>query len=394
MSRRIARTWSPMRDSTSSKLSACVKGGIAISKESAKNGPNFTSSLQFAKLIHRKGLKLLLLVMKVCMTYSKPWKDRLDQLKVLEDRGLEIGDRTKAAACLERIGYYRLSGYWYAFRERSGPCCIYKHGEKLPKVAKSIVLDAFKKGASFQNAVDLYVFDKQLRMIAMDALERIEVAMRADISHTLGKSDTFAYLKPELFHPKFTQELHGKTGTSLHHDWLSKHAALINRSKEEFVTHNRSKYGLPLAIWVACEVWDFGTMSKLFDGMREEDQDQIAKKYGIKNGRIFATWLRSLNYLRNVCAHHCRLWNRNIVEQPKLPPSSEVPWAEQFRDYVHGQARCYLLLVMAAHLLSVINPSSTWRHRLSQHLGTFPDLAHLGLNLIGMGAINGWNAFE
>lgn len=328
------------------------------------------------------------------MTYSKPWKSGLEQLELLESRGLEIGNRTKAAACLERMGYYRLSGYWYAFRERSGPCCVYTFGKNSPKVLKGIALDTFKAGATFQNAVDLYVFDKQLRLLTMDALERIEIAMRVDISHTLGESDTFAYLKPELFHPKFTQELDGKTGLSLHHDWISKHASLINRSKEEFVAHNKSKYGLPLAIWVACEVWDFGTMSKLFDGMQEKDQDRIAEKYGIKNGRVFATWLRSLNYLRNVCAHHCRLWNRNIVEQPKLPPAAELPWIERFRDYVHGQARCYMLLVMTSHLIGVINPNSAWKRRLSNHLATFPDLRHLGLNLVGMGAVEGWNAFE
>jgi abortive infection bacteriophage resistance protein len=328
------------------------------------------------------------------MTYSKPWISTSDQVDLLMARGLHIADREKAIACLERIGYYRLSGYWHPFRERSDPCCDFPARTKKPGQVNRIVLESFKEGASLQNAEDLYVFDKQLRLLTLDALERIEIAMRVDISHMLGENDKFAYLRPDLFHSTFTEKFDPKTGTSQHHDWVGSHARLVNRSKEEFVTHNKSKYGLPLAIWVACEVWDFGAMSKLFGGMQEQDQDRIAQKYGVSNGRIFATWLRSLNYLRNVCAHHCRLWNRNMDSQPKLPSKEEIPWIEHFQGKPHRQARCYMLLVIIAHLLRVINPNSSWRQRLQDHLATFPDLNHLGINLLGMGAVDGWDGLE
>lgn len=255
------------------------------------------------------------------MSYSKPWTSYAEQLDQLIERGLRVEDRARALDYLERIGYYRLSGYWFAFRERSGPVVLLNERGSKPKKLKveRIPLESFRTGSTFQNAVDLYVFDKQLRLLTMDALERIEIALRVDISHTLGKLDPFAYLDPALFHGDFSGKLDRDSGLSRHHEWLGKHAQLIGRSKEEFVRHNKSKYGLPLAIWVACEVWDFGTMSTLFGGMREAEQDAIARQYGVNNGRIFATWLRSLNYLRNVCAHHGRLWNRNIVEQPRLP---------------------------------------------------------------------------
>lgn len=328
------------------------------------------------------------------MPYTKPWKSAFEQLVLLQARGLLIDNSEKAKACLERIGYYRLSGYWFAFRERSGPVCLFPKKIKNAGKVQTVALELFKRDASFQNAVDLYVFDKQLRLLTLDALERIEIALRVDISHMLGEFDRFAYLRSDLFHAKFTQEFNAKTGNTAHHEWLSNHGRLINRSREDFVEHNKEKYGLPLAIWIACEVWDFGTMSKLFDGMREPDQDKIAQKYGLRNGRTFATWLRSLNYLRNVCAHHCRLWNRNMVSQPKLPSIEEIGWVKYFQGSVHGQARCYMLLVMANHLVGVINPSSGWKQRMQRHLTTFPDLAHLGLNLKGMGAIEGWDAFS
>jgi len=327
--------------------------------------------------------------------YCKPWKSYEEQLDLLISRGLEVTDRPKALEYLQRIGYYRLSGYWFPFRERSGPLTLLdEKGRKPARLNKveTIALDDFRPGATFENAVKLYVFDKKLRLLVMDALERIEIALRVDISHTLGEIDRFAYLHPAIFHPEFSEKLHNSKGVTLHHEWLGNHAQLISRSKEEFVLHNKTKYGLPLAIWVACEVWDFGTMSRLYAGMREAEQDAISAKYGIHNGRIFATWLRSLNYLRNVCAHHSRLWNRNIVDQPRLPPAAEVPWVAPFQGNGHLRARCFLLLCVARHLLQVVNPNSSWPDRIKEHLQDFPDLDHLELNLAGMGAPDGWEA--
>lgn len=327
------------------------------------------------------------------MAYTKPWKSYEEQLDTLIERGMAVTDRTAALDYLERIGYYRLSGYWFPFRERSGACCVLGAGNsKLKKKVQMLALDTFKPGVTFQHAVDLYVFDKRLRLLALDALERIEIALRVDLSHTLGRLDRFAYLRPDLFHGDFSLKIEPKSGVTEHHTWLGKHASLIGRSKEEFVKHNKDRYGLPLAIWVACEVWDFGTMSTLFNGMRETEQDAIAKEYGVSNGRIFASWLRSLNYLRNVSAHHSRLWNRNIVDQPKLPAAAEMPWIVPFESDVHARARCFLLLRIARHLIQVINPSSSWPIRMRDHIRSFPDLAVVGLTVEGMGAVVGWEA--
>lgn len=326
------------------------------------------------------------------MAYPKLWKNHEEQLDQLVTRGMQVTDRKRALDYLERIGYYRLSGYWFAFRERSGSLVLLGEDGGKPKKVKveTLVFDLFKPGTTFQNAVDLYVFDKQLRLMVMDALERIEVALRVDVSHTLGKLDTFAYLKPELFDNDFSIKLDKNSGLTRHHDWLGKQALLISRSKEEFVQHNKTKYGLPLAIWVACEVWDFGTMSTLFSGMRQVEQDTIASQYGIGNGRIFATWLRSLNYLRNVCAHHSRLWNRNIVDQPRLPSTTDLPWVAPFEASDHARARCFLLFSIIRHLLRALNARSSWPSRMKNHLQSFPDLAHVGLNLAGMGAPEDW----
>ncbi len=135
-------------------------------------------------------------------------------------------------------------------------------------------------------------------------------------------------------------------------------------------------------------------MSTLFGGMKGADQDTISRKYGVANGRTFATWLRSLNYLRNVCAHHSRLWNRNIIDQPKLSAPGESGFIDRFRGNPQLQARPFLLLCMLQHLLTTVNPASSWWQRLTDHLNSFPDLEHLGLNLKGMGVVDGWDEWR
>ncbi|MFN3882774.1 MAG: Abi family protein [Nitrincola lacisaponensis] len=332
--------------------------------------------------------------------YNKPWLSYAEQLNILKSRGLIVTDDSKALEYLQRIGYYRLSGYWFPFRQRSELCCILPSnwtGKKLKNHRIGhIALDEFKPGSCFQNAVELYVFDKQLRLLVMDALERIEVAFRVDISHTLGRYGPFSYLEPERLFQDFAQAINQKTGITDHQVWLQKQAQMINRSKEEFIRHNKEKYGLPLPIWIACEVWDFGTLSTLYDGMSQQDQDEISSRYGISNGRVLASWLRSLNYLRNVCAHHSRLWNRNIVDQPKKPDKGEAPLFNQAWQpgQQHILARVFVLLCVIQHLLNTSNPNSSWWLRLKQLLQKFPDLAHIGLDLKGMGVIDGWEQWS
>jgi len=313
------------------------------------------------------------------MAYDKPWKSYQEQLDQLIQRGMIVTDTAKALHYLERIGYYRLSGYWYPFRERGG--------------VDRVALDSFKAGASFQNAVDLYVFDKKLRLLVLDALERIEIALRVDISHTLGEKDPFAHTKPEFLSDNFTRQVNGWNLTK-HEQWLDNHDSLIIRSREKFIEHNKDKYGLPLPVWIACEIWDFGTLSKLFAGMKPEDKNAIARKYGVSNGRIFESWLRSLNYLRNVCAHHSRLWNANIVDRPKPPSPSDANNGGPFLSDLRQNQRVFCLLCISKHLLNIINPSSSWGNRLRALLLEFPDIQHLQLDLKSMGAIEGWGKWN
>lgn len=115
------------------------------------------------------------------MAYSKPYLPVTDQLLLIKSRGMVISDDALAQAYLNKIGYYRLSGFWFPYRE----------SETIG--SKTIVGDRFRSGTKFSEIVELYVFDKKLRLLMMDVIERVEIALRVQITLQLGKRGQHAH---------------------------------------------------------------------------------------------------------------------------------------------------------------------------------------------------------
>lgn len=313
----------------------------------------------------------------------KPWKSFEEQLALLMKRGLQVDDREAAMSYLERIGYYRLSGYWYSFRQ----LVLEQDDNGRVTHCRS---NTFIEGSHFRDIVQLYVFDKRLRLLALDALERIEMALRVDIAHLLGEQDIHAHENPQCLHGHFSKKVQKKSyakGRTWHQVWLSKYEDHLHRARREpFVVHYLNKYGR-LPIWVAIEVWDFGMMSKLYAGMKSADQDQIATKYGAQNGRTLAEWLRSLNFIRNVSAHHSRLWNINVLER-SAPLTDDAFW--QALD----NARPFFYFCLMQKLMRIICPNSTWGQRFQSLMEEFPQAQAGAVSLRDSGLMEDWQSWE
>jgi abortive infection bacteriophage resistance protein len=302
--------------------------------------------------------------------FSKPYLTVPEQLALLRSRGMGITDDVRATAALERIGYYRLSGYWYPLRASTS---------SQPRE----ILDKFQLGAEFGQVINLYVFDKKLRFLTLDALERVEVALRTDIALLLGRHSSIAHRKSELLDGNFTKKLiPGKMHTR-YAEWLARLDQTTERSREEFVQHFQRTYSSPLPIWMAIELWDFGMLSIFLSGMRRQDQQKIASKYGLPRPDLLTGWVRSLNFVRNVCAHHSRLWNRPLIDQPVLPRGSELPLLRHLLDDRLAQTRFYSAAAILCFLLRVINPGTTWASRLKDHLATIPKAPGVALGHMG-----------
>ena len=125
---------------------------------------------------------------------DKPWMHLEEQLAILKSRGMNIDDDSKAISYLDKIGYYRLSGYWYPFRKINSKDNVVKTGKKKGTYLKDIRSDNFIENVYFKHIVDLYIFDKKLKMLCMDAIERIEISLKSRISYYLGEQSPYSYI--------------------------------------------------------------------------------------------------------------------------------------------------------------------------------------------------------
>lgn len=300
------------------------------------------------------------------MKYAKPYLDIQQQITLLQQRGLTVTDEAKAGDYLRRIGYYRLSAYWYPLRRSS----LVKGDDGRMKAA---IADDFRPGSEFPLVLDLYVFDKKLRLLVLDALERIEVALRTDVALLLGRKDPWAHRNPDMLHGNFAKKLRPDTGRTAHAEWLEKLDGTAARSREEFAQHFRRKYAeSPLPIWMAVELLEFGALSHFLAGMTVADQEALAARYGLARRELLTSWVRTLTFVRNVCAHHGRLWNRTLIDHPKPPHPGEVPELDHLAADHFAQGRLYAAMAIVRFMLKVMNPATSWAERLKAHVTTFP----------------------
>jgi abortive infection bacteriophage resistance protein len=306
------------------------------------------------------------------MPYAKPYRTIPDQLALIKGRGMGVTDDALAETYLNRIGYYRLSGYWYPYRRSHS------------KDGIITVTDEFRVGTKFSEIVDLYVFDKKLRLLMMDVIERIEIAFRVQITLQLGKRGAQAHRDPGSLHRSFTTRADPLTGETEYQKWLLRQDRAFAGSKEEFAKHFKAKYtGENPPIWIAAELWDFGSMSILYSGMKKDDQTAVANNFGISSFIVMASWLRNINVARNICAHHSRFWNKSNANTPVWPSNTECPDLGHIERDERSKSRVYGLACICVYLLRTINPNSGWIDRLKVVMAGFPKSDQISISSAG-----------
>jgi len=283
----------------------------------------------------------------------KPFATINEQIDVLASRGLEL-DRTAAEKWLRSVGYYRLSGYWYPYRA-------------IGETQQQARLDQFLPRTSFDDVVRLYEFDRKLRTLVFDGLQRVEVALRSHLSYILGSTGPLAYRDPTAFRPTFDREA-----------WLATAHSRVNRARRhsEPIRHHEARYSGELPVWVLMEVLDFADTSKLYDGLLARDQWMIAELFGVtvddqslspnqrtkaRKAHPLARWFEQLTVLRNTCAHHSRVWNRSFTPVS----TAALRTIDDLRSLPEGQSeRLYGALSVIGYLLQTISPGTTWTEKV------------------------------
>ena len=269
------------------------------------------------------------------MKYQKKAKTYEEQADLLISRKMQ-GDRSSIVEKLSAVNYYRLSGYWHPFQDP--------------------VTEEFKSGTTFDMIWDRYVFDRQLRLLTLDAIERIEVYLRSGLANALAMEDTdpFAYIANPLVLPCFKRPEHSEFVADVMRNY--------GRSKADFVTHFSDKYGdshSALPIWMAVETMTFGMMRQLFAASSSAVKAKLAGTLGVHD-KVLASWLEVLNIIRNMSAHHGRLWNRTMGVRPKIP-QKDLAWHDPVE--IHND-KMFGVLSICRYCLKHIAPQSMWQNRL------------------------------
>ncbi len=268
------------------------------------------------------------------MQFSKDSLTFEQQLERLFERGLHVEDKQSAITYLSHINYYRLGTYCWSF--------INDHNSHK-----------FAVGTTFEQILNLYIFDRELRLLLLDAIERIEVSLRTQWAYHLSKKyGSHAHLNAEAFSKKFN-----------HQEFIDKLSEELVRTSDKHIKNQQYKYDEATpAIWIICEVMSFGGLSRCYDviGRRAIKMD-IADAYKLKEAAL-SSFLHHITTVRNICAHHSRLWNRDFTITMKLPTNGEPELLQSFNKSKNN--KLYNTLVMCAYLMDEISPNNHWRFKL------------------------------
>ena len=290
------------------------------------------------------------------MRYIKPTFSHPQLLEILKDWGVEVLDETEAVKQLEHMEFFKYKTY-----------CI-----PLRTYFKDEQVRISRDRLQFSDVIELYNFDRKLRFLVLDALEKIELSLRSSaVRHlaitygAVGYVDDILY-KSEEMHKNFLNQLNGAIKSRINHG-----DSIFREFKEKYP----GSVFPPL--WMSVEVMTFGMLTRWLDDLsKRSDRHAIASRYGV-NQEVFFSIFKNLVLLRNVCAHHEPIWNFVFAKPYKLPRKPEL-----LSSTVNPSKRRFLYntLVVLCYLSQIISPISNWKERLIAVLDeqSVIDLAVLG----------------
>ena len=298
---------------------------------------------------------LFLFIDMARINFTKTYSNSADLVKLLKSRGMEVDDEHKAEYYLENIGYYRLSAYMYPLL-------------KSPKT-----LHQYKIGASFKKVMMLYRFDKKLRMLMFNEIEKIEIAVREAVMNITAEmsKDDFWLMNSEHF-----------SNLQVFTDTANRIGMEYRKSTEDFIQHFKNKYTNQYPpVWILGELLTMGTVNIVYRNLKENRiRKAISHKFGLQP-KVFESWITTLTLVRNSCCHHSRVWNKVNVILPMIPRRINRPWITQQVD----PQRTYFNICIIKYFLDVISPNNDMLTKLRW---LFVDFTEVDLKALGFQ--NGW----
>lgn len=298
---------------------------------------------------------------------NKASRTILEQIELLENRGMQFRDRAFATECLKRISYFRLKAYWWDMQ--SDP-----------------VNHIFTDGSRFEDVIERYEFDNALRKILFTAIDTIEIALRTKLIYHMSQAHGgLWYMDGSLFnnanlHAKQLQHLQvefAESGEVFAKDYRRQHPNQIQNGWQSDEDPDA---------WIILEVATLGDLSKLYKNIGHQlpAKSKIANEFGLSIHSDLASWLEAIAYLRNIVAHHSRLWSRNMVKRPSEPLNPHNTWLSRQLSDMEAKRPFYIITAML-YLCDAVNPRNRLREDIFQLMKKYN---HLPIQRMGFFA--GW----
>lgn len=276
--------------------------------------------------------------------YNKTYASPHQLVLLLQARGLSIDNTTRVENYLRNIGYYRFSAYLYPLLE-------------TPKNKQH-----FKADATFDKALGMYRFDRQLRLLMFSQLEKIEVAIRSAIVNiACRETDNPFWMTEKTYF--YDDEQFSKTLQLIDKE--------LSKSREDFIAHFRNTYSdtYPPS-WMLAEILPLGVLTKIYQNIRSNPiRKAIAHEFDLPKP-VFKSWVTILTVTRNNCCHHARVWNRTFALHALTIRRMERPWISAETN----QQKVYFSLCVIKYFLNIISPKNDLTDKINNLLSAFPNI--------------------
>ena len=272
-------------------------------------------------------------------------EEQIENLKALK---LTIDDEQIAADLLNDVSYFRIiKAFSLGLKPKNGN---------------------YYEGVSFDQIAGLYKFNCNFRQLLFTVIERIEVNLRCRLANYFSsKYGVLGYENPDNF-----------SDSDYHNEFLEDIRHEISRnSRSPFVRNFQDNYvDGKIPMYALVELFSFGTLSKFFKNMKNEDKKAVAKTYGV-GYTYFESWIESIAYVRNLCAHYGRLYNAKLAKTPML--------YKQYSALGIGNNRIFGLLLCISYLVPHDNHWNSFVDEIEMYIEKYPSV-----KIETMGFPEGW----
>lgn len=290
------------------------------------------------------------------MKYTKQYASPRQLAALLQARGLQINDLQRVENYLRHIGYYRFSAYLY------------------PLLKEPKVLHIYKDHASFENALLMYRFDRHLRLLIFNQIEKIEIAVRSAIVNITSRETGNPFWMTDT-HSFYDANTFNKTMVLINNE--------LSKSREDFIGHFLTTYSDPYPpAWMLAEIIPLGVITKIYENIKvNKTRKLIAQEFGL-NVPVFTSWLTIITVMRNNCCHHSRVWNRQFALRALKMKNMQRPWM----SHPVNQQRVFFTLCIIKYFLNIISPHNDMTQKVETLLSEYPNI-----DIAAMGFTVDWN---